>query len=102
MTALPPSIPAQLQRNPKVATAYSRCLGIENSLQHAANSGKSIGKDLIYVRIVGYLIYFVPSEEGRENIVSEINSCQGDSELIGIGQMYYDHYIRPCKFNNAP
>jgi len=102
MTALPLLIPVELQSDPDIATAYDLCLSVESSLQQTVNAGKCVGKDLIFARIVGYLIHFSPSKEGRKNVASEINSCKGEqSKLLAIGQRYYDYYIRACKFNKA-
>ncbi len=60
--------------------------------------GEKIGDDLVYIRILGYLIHLVPGDRGLKTVVEEIGSCNGEPALLDLGKMYYDHYIRACKF----
>ncbi|KAF8900272.1 hypothetical protein CPB84DRAFT_1815431 [Gymnopilus junonius] len=61
------------------------------SLQRAVDNGDDVGNNLVYVRILGYLMHYV---------VEEVSSCVDDSAVLAVGQMYYDHYIRACASSN--
>lgn len=105
MTALPLALPDRLLHVPytaHVSSAYDICLTLEaklkESLQAAveASLAKVIGTHLVYIRILGYLIHYVPTDQGLKTVVEEIISCREDSALLAVGKMYYDHYIRAC------
>ena len=99
MTPLPSEIPP---RFPYVESAYNMCLGLEKSLQEAANEGQNVGKDLIYIRILGFLFHHVPTDEGLKTIINEVCSTACNSALLlQVGKMYFDHFIRPCTFQVA-
>ena len=99
MTSLPSEVPP---RFPYVANAYNMCLRLEKSLQEAANEGQNVGKDLIYIRILGFLFHHVPTDEGLKTIINEVCSTAGNSALLlQVGKMYFDHFIRPCTFQVA-
>ncbi|TDL22066.1 hypothetical protein BD410DRAFT_789150 [Rickenella mellea] len=98
MTALPHQIPARLQQlnqSPHIASAYNICLNLEASLQADEDNGRNVSRQMIYCRILGYLIHYVPSDHGLENLLEEISSCNGDHpRLLSLGEMYFDCYIR--------
>ena len=100
MTSLPSQVPPRLRDIAHVVSAYNICLRLEKSLQDAANKGedREVGKKLIYIRIMGYLIHHVPTDRGLKTVVLEISSSENDSDLLQIGKMYFDHYIRACMF----
>lgn len=100
MTSLPPNVPVRLANVPRFVGAYNVCLKLEKSLQSNADKGGHIGNDLVYIRILGYLLHLVPGEQGLKTVAEEINSCSGDSALLAVGQMYYDHYIKACQSSN--
>jgi len=102
MTPLPPKLPGRLQDDANVhaVSAYNICLRVESSLQQAINSGENVGNDVIYIRILGYLIHFVPTDLGLKVVVTEIFSAKSDRALLDVGKMYFDHYIRACAFPN--
>jgi len=100
MTSLPSEVPNRLRHIANVVSAYNICLRLEKSLQSAVDRGEDIGDNLIFVRIPGYLIHYVPTDRGLKNVVQEISSCIDDSALLNVGKMYYDHYIRACTFPN--
>ena len=59
------------------------CLRLENSLQEATNGDRDVGKNLIYIRIMGYhLIHHVPTDQGLKTVVYEISSTISDSALL--------------------
>ena len=93
MTSLPPKVPQRLQDNAHVVSAYNICLRLEQSVV----SGDNVGNDIIYIRILGYLIHYV-SDQGLKTVVVEIISAKTDRALLDVGRMYYDHYIRACTF----
>ncbi|TDL19325.1 hypothetical protein BD410DRAFT_792367 [Rickenella mellea] len=97
MTSLPRTLPERLQQHPRtshIASAYGVCLKLEASLQVDTDNGKDVGRGMIYCRILGYLLHYVPGELGLRHLVSEIVSCDGDTSLLKLGQMYFNHYIR--------
>ena len=104
MTSLPqPSkLPERLQLDVHVHAriAYEICLKLESSLQQAVNNGKNIGNDIIYIRILGYLIHFVPTDQGLRTVVNEIFSAESSQDILDVGKMYFNHYIRTCVFPN--
>ncbi len=100
MTSLPPNAPDRIENVPRLEEAYNVCLEQERSLQSTTEKGGHIGNDLVYIRILGYLLHLVPGEQGLKTVVEEINSCIEDSALIAFGQMYYDHYIKARQSSN--
>jgi len=101
MTSLPPEVPKRLRDISDVVSAYNICLTYEKSLQLAIDNGDDVGNKQIYIRILGYLIHYVPTDQGLENVVKEISSCADDDfALLDLGKMYFNHYIRQCTFPN--
>jgi len=96
MTSLPLKVPKRFRDIADVVNAYDVCLRLEKSLKLAVDKGDYVGNAQIYIRILGYLIHYVPTDQGLKNIIEEINSCADDSALFDAGKMYYDHYIRAC------
>jgi len=39
-----------------------------------------------------------PSDEARVATAREVLSCVDEDALAANGKMYYDHYIRACKY----
>jgi len=103
MTPLPLQVPAGLQQHPnlhKIVSAYNICLRMERSLQEDVDKGDDVGRKQIYIRILGYLIHYVPTDRGLGHVVTEIVSAVRDSDLLEVGKRYFDHYIRACAFPN--
>lgn len=97
MTSLPHEVPRF--RDNTYVIAYNMCLRLEKSLQEAANDGQNVEKELIYIRVLGFLLHHVPTDFGLKTIVYEISSTAGDSILLlQVGKMYFDHYIKACTF----
>ncbi|KDR83077.1 hypothetical protein GALMADRAFT_221057 [Galerina marginata CBS 339.88] len=101
MTSLPANVPERLQSNPHAVSAYNICLEREVSLQLAVDNGDNIGKDLIYIRILGYLIIYVPTPTALHTIVVEVVSARENRAIFDLGQMYYDHYLRAFRANKS-
>ncbi|KXN80608.1 hypothetical protein AN958_09646 [Leucoagaricus sp. SymC.cos] len=101
MTSLPPKVPHRLRDVAHVVSAYGICLRLEKSLQLAANKGDNVGNNLIFIRILGYLIHYVPTDRGLKTVIQEIVSCVDESALLLVGKMYYDHYIRAFRANKG-
>ena len=102
MTSLPPEVPERLRYIAEIISAYNTCLILENTLQLAVDKGEdvSLRNKLVYVRILGYLIHYVPTNQGLKNTAKEISSCTDDSTLLDVGRIYYDQFIRACTFPN--
>lgn len=113
MTTLPPNLerysPSSVLYAQSVS-AYNKCLTLERSLQRAVDEAGEINpkpgkpqtpsRDLIYIRILGYLLHFVPTDQGATEVVSEIVLAKSDEALLEVGKFYYDHCIRACAFPN--
>ncbi|KIM38162.1 hypothetical protein M413DRAFT_420662 [Hebeloma cylindrosporum] len=104
MTSLPSEIPERLGKTAEVFSAYDTCLTLEKKLQLAFDKGDDVRDNLIYVRILGYLIHYVPTDQGLESIIEEVRSCADadDSALFDVGKSYYDHFIRAFRANRSP
>ncbi|KAF9240960.1 hypothetical protein BU15DRAFT_87516 [Melanogaster broomeanus] len=92
MTALPRQHELDLHINhlPLVDRAYSMILQFEQSAKS--------DKELVHARILGYLIIHGPSDDARETVAREVDSCHGDETKLGnLGQFYVEHYIRGFK-----
>lgn len=102
MTALPPQLPERFQGDANVhaASAYKFCSRLQGSLQQAVDKGENVGNDIIYIRTLGYLLHFVPTDVGLKVVVAEIFAAMSDRALLNVGKMYFDHFIRACAFRN--
>ena len=94
-----PELPPRFHNSPSILDAYPQILNLEKSEQAAYSQDPSADrKRLIFTRILGYLILEGPSDEARTAVAREVNACSGDEEdLLAIGQLYFDHYLRACK-----
>ncbi|KAF8059914.1 hypothetical protein FPV67DRAFT_1708679 [Lyophyllum atratum] len=101
MTSLPRQVPQRLQHLANVVSAYDICLRLEESLERAVNNGDDVGNNQVYVRILGYLMHYAPTDPGWKRVVEEINSCVDDSSVLAVGQMYYDDYISAFRANRG-
>ncbi|EDR01336.1 uncharacterized protein LACBIDRAFT_312175 [Laccaria bicolor S238N-H82] len=86
--------PLVIQGDPTGMGAYEICLRIEGNLQCASNDGKQINNDLVYVRVLGYLLHHSPSDQGLSRVISEITSMgDDDAAVLQVGKMYYDGLV---------
>ena len=94
-----PELPPRFHNSPSILDAYPQILNLEKSEQASYSQDPSAdGKRLIFTRILGYLILEGPSYEARIAVAREVNACGGDEEeMLLIGQLYFDHYLRACK-----
>jgi len=97
---LPSQLPPRLH-SPHVVSAYNICLKLERSFQEATDGRQDVKKNIVYIRILGYLIHHVPTDRGLRTVVHEIVSCADDSALLEVGKMYYNHYIRAFRANKG-
>ncbi|KIM35294.1 hypothetical protein M413DRAFT_32599 [Hebeloma cylindrosporum] len=102
MTSLPPEAPKRLHDIADIVSTYNICLSLEKSLQLAVDKGEDVGNNLIYIRILGYLMHYMPTDRGLRKLIEEINSCVDDSALLGVGNVYYDQFIRAFRANRNP
>ncbi|KAL1943932.1 hypothetical protein VTO73DRAFT_3750 [Trametes versicolor] len=54
----------------------------------------SDSRPLVCARLLGRLLLEAPTEDGRNNVASEIVQCRDDSELFRLANLYKDHFIR--------
>ena len=98
MTSLPREVPPRLQHIAHVVSAYNICLRGEEALLRARSEGRDTGRNLIYIRILGFLIHHPPTDQGLRTVVYEISSCTSNAAILEVGEMYYNHLIRACTF----
>jgi hypothetical protein len=75
------------------------CLRAEEALEQAPDDATK-KMNMIYLRILGYLVHHVPTDRGLKVVITEIVSCKTDSALFEVGKLYYNHYLRACTFPN--
>lgn len=85
-----PFNPYNLSSEPEWYNAYQWCLQIE---PHCLNDK---GQDLVYARILGYLILKAPTSEGRNYISNEILSCD-KAELYELAEVFLSGVLTLCK-----
>ncbi|KAF8905958.1 hypothetical protein CPB84DRAFT_1813942 [Gymnopilus junonius] len=102
MTSLPPQVPYRIRDIANVVSAYNICLTLEKALQRAIDKGEDVGRKMIYIRILGYLVHYVSTDRGLKTVIEEISSSISDTALLEIGKMYFDHYIRAFRANKGP
>jgi len=99
---LPPHLPNNLQTRANIVLAYTICLNLEKGILEETKSSKMAERHserrlLVLCRILGFLLLYIPTDVGRENVAHEIQICGKDREsLLQLGEMYLDHFIRPC------
>lgn len=92
-----------------VTTAYQICLGVESCLMPQQGSNytqaekKRMEKNLINIRILGYLLIYGPTDIAREHIARTILTDKdgGSAALIARGGYYDQHFLRPCTFSSS-
>ncbi|KAF5325664.1 hypothetical protein D9611_000370 [Ephemerocybe angulata] len=91
MSKLPNSLSKELKSNSKLASAYTAILDIERDIKDE--------KNLIFCRILGYLLECAPGGKARSLVASEILGCNGDIAMIlAIGAWYFEHLDRSFKY----
>ena len=89
MTALPPltSLLSVSGSHRSITDAYELCLETER---------KCTQSQLVYVRILGYLLLNAPSSTAQGCVVNDIIACTGQSDRLKLGETYMNQLIRPC------
>jgi hypothetical protein len=101
------NMPIPLPPNPYAVgtpshTAYSTCLAFQAQAPHLQVPWAATPTPLVCARLLGYMIIYSPTPQGRTNICNEINSCNGDRDTFhNLAKFYVDHYLRPCKYLHA-
>ena len=52
--------------------------------------------DCALARILGDLILEGPSDQAGVTVAQEVVSCHSTEDMLNLGKMYYDHYLRAC------
>ncbi|KAF9550037.1 hypothetical protein CPC08DRAFT_699393 [Agrocybe pediades] len=108
MAPLPPTLP---ETNEAYTSAYETCLRVERALQNQLDNASAKKRTnettetdlhLVYVRVLGYLLHYIPTRTGLDNLSGEIGTCTSDEALFKLGQMYYDHYLRAFNKSGTP
>ncbi|KAF9486011.1 hypothetical protein BDN70DRAFT_889725 [Pholiota conissans] len=102
MTTLPREVPLEVRNHIDISSAYTTCLNIEETLQQITDDISKI--DLIYIRVLGYLMHYLPTDRGTQGIevVSrEINSAPNNAAILKIGKMYLEDFIMAFRPNKG-
>ncbi|KDQ52299.1 hypothetical protein JAAARDRAFT_198467 [Jaapia argillacea MUCL 33604] len=79
--------------------AYDTCLNLESHLPGESRVGKQSPQ--LCGRLLGYMMLYAPTPEGRRNVATEIQTCVMASDtpdrLVDLAQFYMDHFIRAFK-----
>lgn len=103
-------LPEKLENSlidPCFESAYQSCLDLEHELEQKVQKVaattvnrfelETLKHNIIFCRIPGYLLHHAPNDQARLQVLQEILSCRGkDVKLLGLGELYYNHFIRPC------
>lgn len=77
--------------------AYDACLKIE-----PASTGDT-EKDVVYARILGYLILEAPASAGRDYISEEILNCEGNTtKLLELAEFFVSSVMPICESHIPP
>lgn len=97
---LPCEVAQTYQWDPNVASAYELILNLESDISR--NDNGKIGQtreNLMYCRILGYLLHYPPQYRALKTIYHEIFKCDDDqARLLNLGKWYFDHFIMTCTF----
>src|SRR6266852_5604200 len=99
LQSLPAVLPESFNTSDKILeihSAYSMTL----LLEHAASSitdPQLRERKLIHARVLGHLLREAPSMHASENVANQVNSCQNNDQLDGLGEMYFLHFICSCE-----
>ncbi|KDQ49734.1 hypothetical protein JAAARDRAFT_212033 [Jaapia argillacea MUCL 33604] len=94
-SALPPDAAERCHLDSNATTAYQTCIAFE---QHVTTTTTAGELELVYARILGYLIIYAPSLPARHEVVKVIQSCERDFEALSeLGECFFDYFIRPFK-----
>jgi hypothetical protein len=105
MPPLPAELPEWLRghrKHAEIASAYAICVRLEERLQEEVFTSRGAPRrerddnKLICCRILGYFIYYPPTSQAIKTIVYEVVSSKDDEALLKVGEMYFNHFIRPC------
>lgn len=64
--------------------AYKRVISLE-------------GADLLPIKILGWMLIYAPTPEGRANLVESIDHCGEDEKLVDLGKFYFNKFVNYCK-----
>ena len=108
MTALPPITEAArlLQNDSSALILYDTVL-LPAEIAAIQIPNKHADLRIMFVRIVGYLLLYPPSDQARAVVQGEISSCQGERDaneaIYDLGEMYVMDFILPfCKSSREP
>jgi len=77
---------------PNALSAYNICY------QEQATGSMLRDSQLIFVRVLGWMLFYALSENILQDLSAAILSCSGNSEKIwGLGKFYVDFWIRTCE-----
>jgi hypothetical protein len=92
-TALPSDVAERHHLGSDATSAYNVCRDFEGRAMDKNNL-----RDIMHVRILGYLIIYSPSPIARGEVIKVIHSCDNDyATLSALGSSFVDYFIRPCE-----
>ncbi|GBE88143.1 hypothetical protein SCP_1203730 [Sparassis crispa] len=106
MSKLPRELPEDLQCHseqfPHLNSAYQICLRLEEEIEADASPAQNSKEQMIFCRILGYLLCYGPNIGARVAVYKQIISCKDKKALVQLGKMYFDHYVRAFRSNKGP
>lgn len=94
---LPLEIPLKYREIANAINAYSICLSLEQKLNGDEDVERN-KQNLVYCRVLGYLIQYAPREEVVTSVAADIVSCENDQDIFHLGKMFCYDFIAPCTF----
>jgi hypothetical protein len=94
---LPHTLPSRYDLAHTIRGAYAILREYEDGMIEGGAPDTS--KELIYVRILGYLLLYGPDDIAQANVAREVVAAfaKGKSSVFDLGKFYLDHYIRCCE-----
>ena len=100
MSKLPFQLPQRLLNDTpchRIISAYDMCLKLEQITQDKIDTNAIVGpRDMIYCRILGYLIHYAPTDQALKTVMYDIVSRTSEQALLDVGQVFYDYFISAC------
>lgn len=101
MSKLPPESPLKSLPEIDIVGAYQCCLNLEKDIEEKILDGEDIDrkkKNLMYCRVLGYLLHHAPNDTALAVVTQEILSCETIEAILILGKFYFEHFISVCKF----
>ncbi|KXN84426.1 hypothetical protein AN958_12636 [Leucoagaricus sp. SymC.cos] len=96
--------------SPNISRALNLCQFLEKSIMDNISSLgtqennqevlRKLEEDLMFCKVVGFLIIFAPREEARNSVALSVDRCASEEELLELGRFYERYFLR--RFRRIP